>query len=138
MEPNFLRAHYRLGMAYVRKGMFKEAIAETQKAVALDRGDPIMLAQLGAIYAMCNEKRKALGILAKVQENHRQSGSMADAIATIYATLNDKEQSLRWLNAAYEAHDPLLMDVNTDLYWGALRSDPRFKDFLRHMGFPGS
>jgi tetratricopeptide (TPR) repeat protein len=108
-------------MVYVQKGMFKEAIAETQKAVWRDPGDPVMLAQLGAIYAMCNERKQALRILDKIKENHRRNGSMADAIATLYPVLNEREQSLPWLNAAYEAHNPFLADINTDLYWNTMR-----------------
>src|SRR5262249_40233528 len=123
-------------MVYVQKGMFKEAIAATKRAVSLTGEDPDMLAQLGAVYAMCGHKRPALTILEKVKDLDRRDGSLAVAIATLYAVLNNRELSLQWLNVAYAAHDPELGDINTDLYWNTLRSDPRFKDFLRRMGFP--
>ncbi len=43
-----------------------------------------------------------------------------------------------WLERAYEERDPLLLLAKTDALLDPLRSDPRFQDLLRRIGFPES
>jgi hypothetical protein len=45
---------------------------------------------------------------------------------------------MTWLERAYQERDPLLLNVRTDPRCDRLRSDPRFQDLLRRVGFPES
>ncbi len=42
------------------------------------------------------------------------------------------------LERAYEERDPLLIRAKADSRMDPLRSDPRFQDLLRRIGFPES
>ncbi len=45
---------------------------------------------------------------------------------------------MTWLERAYEERDPMLLNAKHDPRLDPLRSDPRFQDLLRRIGFPES
>ena len=57
-------------------------------------------------------------------------------IASLYADLGDKNDAFRWLNTAYQEHVYLLIGLRTDFTMDSLRSDPRYIDLVRKIGFP--
>jgi len=59
-------------------------------------------------------------------------------IAQFYADLGDKNQAFRCLNAAYQQHDILLVDLRTAPQIDSLRSDPRYAELLRRIGLSAS
>jgi len=61
--------------------------------------------------------------------------SEAHWIAKIYATLNEKEQALTWLERGLAA-GAIGAFYKDDPVWDSIRSDPRFTDLLRRMGIP--
>jgi hypothetical protein len=52
--------------------------------------------------------------------------------------IGETEEVMTWLERAYEERDPLLLLAKTDPRLDPLRSDPRFQDLLRRIGFPES
>src|SRR5205823_3124680 len=58
LEPNFFRTHFYLGAVYLRKEMFREAIAEMEKARSLSE-NPYTLAGVGHVYARVGERARA-------------------------------------------------------------------------------
>ena len=54
--------------------------------------------------------------------------------ALIYAGLGDKELAFRCLEKAYQKHDFFLPWIKVDPWMDPLRSDARFKSFLRRVG----
>ncbi len=52
--------------------------------------------------------------------------------------IGETEEAMAWLERAYEERDPQLLAVKTDPGMDPLRSDPRFQDLLRRIGFPES
>jgi tetratricopeptide (TPR) repeat protein len=69
-------------------------------------------------------------------------GAMQDAFGLSYvialnlAVIGETEQAMTWLERAYEERDPLLINVKAEPRLDPLRSDPRFPDLLRRVGFP--
>ena len=59
-----------------------------------------------------------------------------DGSANIYAGLDDKEQTLRWLEKAYEERSAFLVWIRVDEEFDRFRSDPRFQEFVHRMNFP--
>ncbi len=59
-------------------------------------------------------------------------------IAVQSAMIGETEEAMTWLERAYEERDPLLIIVKEDPSMDPLRSDPRFDDLLRRIGFPES
>jgi serine/threonine protein kinase/tetratricopeptide (TPR) repeat protein len=57
-------------------------------------------------------------------------------IAELYADLGDKEHAFEWLNTAFQEHDPNLRSLPIDPALNSLRSDPRYTELVRKIGFP--
>ena len=65
-----------------------------------------------------------------------QPGPILNLIGQLSALYGEPEEALSWLERAYEEHDPLMTQLKVDPYLDSLRSDPRFQDLLRRIGFP--
>jgi hypothetical protein len=57
-------------------------------------------------------------------------------LAQIYAALNDKEQTFKWLRTAYDGHAVWMSYLGVDPVFDRFRSDQRFQDLLRRLGLP--
>jgi TolB-like protein/DNA-binding winged helix-turn-helix (wHTH) protein/Tfp pilus assembly protein PilF len=134
MDPNFAMAHNQLGQAYLEKRMYGGAITELQKGVQLSGDSPTCIANLARAYAASGKRNEAIKLLSDLKRRSNPSYSYGSEIATIYASLGDKDQAMNWLEKAYEErfNPGVLMRPGFD----PLRSDPRFKDLVRRIGFP--
>ncbi len=68
----------------------------------------------------------------------RGAFGLAYPIAFQSAEIGEMEEAMTWLERGYEERDPALVFVKTDARFDPLRSDPRFQDLLRRIGFPES
>ena len=57
-------------------------------------------------------------------------------IANQSALIGETEEAMTWLERAYEDRDPQLVNAKTDPRFDPPRSDPRFQDLPRRIGFP--
>ena len=58
------------------------------------------------------------------------------SLAQIYAALNKKEDTFKWLQAAYEDRAVWMGYLAVDPIFDRYRSDERLKDLLRRVGLP--
>jgi tetratricopeptide (TPR) repeat protein len=130
-------AHYLLGVGYEGAGQTMEAIPEYQKAVELSGGDQDPAAALAHAYATTGRRAQAKKILAEWQRQSQTSYVSPYMIATIYASLGEKNKAFEYLEKAYEEKSSdLPYFLKADLRVDDLRSDPRFQDLMRRMNFP--
>jgi serine/threonine protein kinase len=135
LDANFSLARWGLGGAYDRKGMYKEAVAEWQKAFLSD-GDTRSAALIGQAYSRSGYKgvlRAWLDDLT-IQSTHRYVS--AYSIATMYARLGEKDRAFESLEKAYRDRSAELVDLKVEPVFDFLHSDPRYADLLRRMGLP--
>jgi tetratricopeptide (TPR) repeat protein len=59
------------------------------------------------------------------------------SIASYYAAAGEEDLAFQWLEKAFQARIPQLMHLKADPDFDAIRSDPRFADLLRRIGFSG-
>ena len=59
------------------------------------------------------------------------------SIASYYAAAGEKDLAFPWLEKAFQARIPQLLYLKANPYFDPIRSDPRFADLLRRIGFPG-
>ena len=118
---------------YIQNKLFNEALAELEKAKRERKNDSILIYDTGIVYAAQGKRAEALEIIKELEEMSGAGVSQAHWIAKIYATLNEKEQALSWLDRglATGAVGPFYKD---EPVWDTIRSDPRFADLLRRMG----
>jgi len=134
MDPNFALAHNQLAQAYLQKHMNDEALAELQKAEQLSGGGPTIMANLARAYAASGKRSEALKLLSDLKKRSNSIYSHGSEIAVIYAALGDTDQAMNWLEKGYEErfNPGVLLRPGFD----PLRSDPRFQDLVRRIGFP--
>ncbi len=68
----------------------------------------------------------------------RGAFGLAYPIALHSAVIGETDEAMTWLERAYEQRESLLLNAKVDPRLDPLRSDPRFDDLLRRIGFPES
>jgi DNA-binding winged helix-turn-helix (wHTH) protein/Flp pilus assembly protein TadD len=127
-------SHMVLGWAHEQQGGFSAAIDEFSEARRL-RDNSQVTASLGHAYAASDRRADAQKVIAALQESSKRRYVSPYDVATIYAGLGDQEQTLLWLERAYDDRSGwLALWVKVDPKFDALRSEPRFQNLLRRMG----
>jgi hypothetical protein len=57
-------------------------------------------------------------------------------MASFYAYLGDKKQTLFWLEKALDEHNDALVSLKVDPDFASLRNDSHFREILRRIGLP--
>jgi DNA-binding winged helix-turn-helix (wHTH) protein/TolB-like protein/tetratricopeptide (TPR) repeat protein len=135
IDPNFPRAHFRLGNVYEQKGMPEKAIAEFEQAVRLSGGDSSYEGSLGHAYAVAGKVQQARRILDLLKERSRHQYVPAYAIALIHAGLRERDQAFEWLEKAYNDRSASMVLLTVDPALNSLHSDARFTELARRVNF---
>jgi len=136
IDPHFAHAHFHLGMTYLRKVAFADAIAEFQKAVSLSPNVTDYKGGLGYAYAVAGERAEARKLLEELKARSKQSYVPWFYIAAIYAGLGEQDQAIANLEKAYQQHEQGLAVMKREPMFDPLRSDARFQELLRRMNLP--
>lgn len=134
LDPNFAAAHLILGESYVQDVKHKEGLNELRKAASLSGDSPLYMAQVGVSLALGGEKKEALRVIRQLQQISGKRYVSPYGIAQIYAALNDKEQTYKWLETAYRDRAVWMSYLAVDPVFGSIRSEERFRDLLRRVG----
>lgn len=134
LDSNFAAAHLLLGQDYVQAGLHDEGVNELQKAANLSGGNPLYAAQVAVAFAASGRKQEALRIASELEGPSTMRYVSPYGLAQIHATLNNKEETFKWLKIAYSDHAVWMGYLAVDPVFGRYRSDPRFQDLLRRLG----
>jgi len=136
IDANFARAHTRLGLVYVEKKRYAEAVAEIQKGVELSGGNTLAVASLGHAYAVSGNRSEAEKLLNELKQRAKQKYVPSFGIALIYTGFGDKDEAFEWLQKSYDEHDPYLVFlIKIEPRLDSLRDDPRFADLMQRMNY---
>jgi len=136
LDPNLSWGHLWAGQVYVQQGRHEEAINEINRAIALSGGNVRDIATLGHAYAVSGNRTEALKVIDQLQRRAGRQYVSSYFIALIYSGLDDKDQAFAWLEKAYAERYPYLILIKVEPVFANLRSDPRFTDMVRRVGFP--
>jgi len=136
LDPNFAAAHLILGESYVQQGKHKGGLDQLEKAATLSGGSPLYTAQVGVSLALAGEKKEALGIIRELQDTSGKRYVSPYGVAQIYAALNDKGQTYKWLETAYRDRAVWMSYLAVDPVFDSIRSEEHFRDLLRRVGLP--
>ena len=135
LDPNFPRGHEYLGLAYLKERRYPEAIAELQKAVELSGRERWPLRDLGYGYAISGKRAEAGAVIKELAGKYEKGQAIGQDLAAVYAGLGDKDQAFAWLEKDFQTRSGLLAWTRWAPAFESLRSDPRYADLLRRMGF---
>ena len=135
MNPNFIEAHAFLGLAYLEKSKYEEALVELQKEKELTRGrHPMVESWIGIVYVRMGKRDKAQELLDDLLRRSKEPYVWSFSLATLYLILGEKDQGFTWMEKAYEERVGYLTNLRIIPYFDIIRSDPRFKALLKKVG----
>jgi len=120
---------------YIQNKLFDETLADLEKAKRERKDDPILIYDTGMVYSSHGKRAEALQMIKELEEMSGASLSEAQWIAKIYATLNEKELALTWLERGLAA-GAIGTFYKDEPVWDPIRSDPRFEALVEKMFAP--
>jgi TolB-like protein/DNA-binding winged helix-turn-helix (wHTH) protein/Tfp pilus assembly protein PilF len=136
LDPNFAAAHLLLGEDYLGAGLHSEAVNELKKAANLSGNSPLYTEQVAVALAVEGRSGDAFRIAHDLEAISRKRYVSPYGLAQIYAASNKKEDTFKWLQAAYDDHAAWMGYLAVDPIFDRYRSEERFKDLLRRVGLP--
>jgi TolB-like protein/DNA-binding winged helix-turn-helix (wHTH) protein len=134
MEPNFGRAHM-VVYAYVEKGMFPEAFAETGWWRNAD-GSPVWEMK-AYVYGRFGKPQQAERALARSKLGSRVAPAIgAFVLLHAYIATGRKEEALALIEKSSRQRSNLVTTLKVEPALDPLRGDPRFQELLRRVGLP--
>ena len=135
LDSQHSNAHLGLGLTYMQKHMYPEALAELQLAHQQMRNSPAAAGDLAYAYAVSGNVSEAHRILNEFLEQAAHGLFPPIPIAEVYVGLGDKDRAFEWLTKAINAQDVNLY-LKADPIYDPLRSDPRFAQLLERARLP--
>jgi TolB-like protein/DNA-binding winged helix-turn-helix (wHTH) protein len=131
LDPNFSTAYVWLAKAYEQKGLHEQAIE-----AFLFRHNPETKAALREAYAVSGWRGYWQKELDWEKSQSMQRYIRPHRLAEFYARLGEKDQAFAWLEKTYEERSLAITTLKVEPLWDNLRSDPRFQELQRRVGFP--
>jgi serine/threonine-protein kinase len=135
MDPNFILTHFFAAWALEQKGDLDRAIAEYQRALAIEHSLFIRTA-LGHAHALAGNTEQTREILAELLAKADSQHVSPYDIAILHSVLGEKNEAFAALERAFELRSEALVWLKVDPRLDPLRLDPRFIDLLRRVGLP--
>jgi tetratricopeptide (TPR) repeat protein len=136
MDSTFVPARLALATVYENRGSRQQAIDEYKKVIDLRPGNPSALARLAYAYARSGQKDEARKILGQLTETSKQYYVASFEIATIFAGLDDADNSMLWLEKAYRQRESQMPFIQSDDRFNSMHSDARYQNLIHRLGLP--
>ena len=124
-----------VGLCYLQKKMYPEAIAYAEKGIARTGRLNDNLGLLALMYGLGGRKSETRKIIGELKERSRHHYVFPSVFAYAYLGLGEKDRALTYLEQAYEEQDPALFYLKVSPLLDPLRSEPRFQALLRRVNF---
>ncbi len=133
LDPQFPLAHYYLGLTYVQTLDFDQGIGHLQSALDLSNNHPGALSALAFALGVAGRQSEGQEFLAKLITMQKQRHVLAYFFAFAMNSLSPKDQTLEWLEKAYEERSGWPLYLHFEPAFDHLRSDPRFVSLLKRI-----
>ena len=124
-----------LGMAYMMKGDFPQAIPPLVRAHELDSNVTITHF-LGVAEAAAGNRAEAQKLVASLEAAAKTQYVCAYEVAEIHSRLGDNDKAFQWLQKGLSEQCDCLIWLRSEPWMDSLRVDPRYLQLLKHVRFP--
>ena len=128
------QSHDLLGCAAFGAGDFATAVAELERAAALQQRAAPVVGRLAAAYARAGREGDARALLGELEARGGGAPVNYATAARVYAALGERERALALLEQGAEQRQRDVLDIANDPFFAALRSEPRFVEIVARMG----
>ncbi len=132
--PDYMWAHWQLGLAYTLESRYEQAVPLLKKACSLSGRNPAVVGTLGWAYGSARERNQALALLAELTELARRRYVSPVAFESVYIGLGDLDRQFEYIEKSYQERS------NSLAYFAVMpgreraRADPRGRQMLRRLG----
>ncbi len=126
MDPNFGFAYWHRGMVFIQQQNFTEAINAFRKAISLSGAIPTFIGYLGHASARAGKHREARQMLSQLESLSKKQYVPSYLMAVIHLGLGDLDQTMGWLETAYEERSGVLAFMKVEPMLDGLRGNQRF------------
>jgi len=134
VDPEYPFILETLGLCYMQKSLFQDAIVAFQKAIAFSGNNTMYISYLAYAHAVSGNLEKANEILRELNQLSEHVYVSKYYLAPIQAAIGDKDKAFELLELAYKERDGDLIFLKGDPKFDVLRSDPRYKLMLKKIG----
>ena len=104
-------------------------------ASVFSKGNPIIVAALGYAYALSGREEDAENMVELLNERSADEYVSPFWLAVTHVGLKNQEEAIKCLERAYEERDGAIIYLDVIPVFDPLRSDARFSELLRKIGF---
>jgi TolB-like protein/Tfp pilus assembly protein PilF len=134
LDTNFPLARQWVGTAYILNGQYQRAIDFAQQSPADSPSRWTSLMVIAHAYAKMGDRTNCERVIGELEEVGKTRYIRRYYIASIYATLGEKDKAFAQLEKAYADRDSFLGRLLEDPFMDPLRGDPRFTDLIKRIG----
>ncbi len=128
LSPDAIGSHYDIGVAMLRKGDNKAALAAMQE----EPNEGWRLTGLALAYHALGQASESDAALAELIKKHEKSWS--STIARVLAFRGEADRAFEWLDKAVANHDTGVVNFPNEPFLTNLHNDRRWLPFLRKLG----
>ncbi|HYA48498.1 MAG TPA: tetratricopeptide repeat protein, partial [Burkholderiales bacterium] len=134
MNPHHVQAAFFLGLAYLEKGRFEEAMAHIRRAAHLTGNAPFFAQGIGYVHASWGQTEEARAVLVALSEMTKKTYVCPVFTALIHFKLGENDRGFEWLDKAFEDGDHWLEYIKVYPGFDGVRADPRYAALLKKLG----
>ncbi len=134
IDPHFATERAYIAQTYCAMGDAKSAENELNDILP-EAVNGLSLSAKATVLAIQGKRREAEGVLAQMQRLAETQYVSPFEFATVYVSLNDRDQTFVYLNKAYDDGSEHLGFMRNMPLFDPIRDDPRYDELLRKIGF---
>ena len=138
LDSSYWQGHDTFATVLIEMGDLPGAIAAFERAVATSGGNSRTKAGLARALALAGRPDEARVLLQSIRKETDANGIYHPDVAPAFLAVGDTIAAFEWLDASFRQRHPSLTAIDGHPAFKRLRSNIRFQDLLRRIGFPGT
>jgi len=136
LDVNSYPGYRGLGLNLAGLTKFDEAIEAFQMAVSVSSRQPLPLVELAWVYSLTGNDSAIQIILDELILRSKTEYIAATFLSCLAYYLKNYDQSLKYMEQAYEQRECILACINTYPLSTFIRTDSRFQSIIKKLNFP--
>jgi TolB-like protein/Flp pilus assembly protein TadD len=133
-EPHAAPIRSILGLSHMLAGRSSDGLRELQAGFQMEPA-PVLALNLSLGHALAGHRSESSRVLARVKETARKQYVCTFEIGSIHAALGENDEAFRWLQQAFKDRCDCMVWLKTEPWLGSIRTDPRYHELIRRVGF---
>ena len=136
LDPNFANDYWHLGQLYMFRGKYDLGLQEWKRNAVLnnDQDVSILIDEVSKVYKQSGYRAAMLKYIQLDQQLSRRRYVDPGDIATLYASIGDRDACFLWWNKALDEKSEGTQVIRGTRLMDPYRSDPRYAALLKRMG----